>query len=242
MIFAFLFGLSMDYEVFMLSRMREAYDETGSTDKAIELGLARTGKLVTSGALILMFAFLVLSSSPGYEVKSLAIGLAAGIIFDATVIRALLVPALMKLLGDCQLVDAEVDGDRSPHPAVEAAQGHSRDPARTRRLTGDREDFSVMETNTPTYPLQLTGELSPQLSRGLWLVKWLLAIPHFIVLFFLWIGFAVVSVIAFFAILFTGRYPRGLFDFNVGVLRWTLARRLLQLQRARHRQVPAVHA
>jgi putative drug exporter of the RND superfamily len=100
MIFAFLFGLSMDYEVFMLSRMREAYDETGSTSKAIELGLARTGKLVTSGALILALAFLVLSSTPGYEVKSLAIGLAAGIIFDATVIRALLVPALMKLLGD----------------------------------------------------------------------------------------------------------------------------------------------
>jgi putative drug exporter of the RND superfamily len=100
MIFAFLYGLSMDYEVFMLSRMREAYDETGSTDKAIELGLARTGKLVTSGALILMFAFLVLSTSPGYEIKPLAIGIAAGIIFDATVIRALIVPALMKLLGD----------------------------------------------------------------------------------------------------------------------------------------------
>jgi RND superfamily putative drug exporter len=100
MIFAFLFGLSMDYEVFMLTRMREAYDETGSTSKAIELGLARTGKLVTSAALILMFAFLVLSSSPGYEIKSLAIGLAAGIIFDATVIRALLVPALMRLMGE----------------------------------------------------------------------------------------------------------------------------------------------
>jgi RND superfamily putative drug exporter len=100
MIFAFLFGLSMDYEVFMLSRMREAYDETGSTDRAIELGLARTGKLVTSGALILMFAFLVLSTTPGFEVKSLAVGIAAGIIFDATVIRALLVPALMRLLGD----------------------------------------------------------------------------------------------------------------------------------------------
>jgi putative drug exporter of the RND superfamily len=100
MIFAFLFGLSMDYEVFMLTRMREAYDETRSTDRAIELGLARTGKLVTSAALILMFAFLVLSSSPGFEIKEFAIGLAAGIIFDATVIRALLVPALMKLLGN----------------------------------------------------------------------------------------------------------------------------------------------
>ena len=99
MIFAFLYGLSMDYEVFMLSRMREAYDETGSTPRAIELGLARTGKLVTSAALILMFAFLVLSSSPGFEIKEFAIGLAAGIIFDATVIRALLVPALMAILG-----------------------------------------------------------------------------------------------------------------------------------------------
>jgi RND superfamily putative drug exporter len=100
MIFAFLYGLSMDYEVFMLTRIREAYDQTGSTHKAIELGLARTGKLVTSAALILMFAFLLLSTSPGYESKEFAIALAGGIIFDATVIRALLVPALMRLLGN----------------------------------------------------------------------------------------------------------------------------------------------
>src|SRR3978361_1880364 len=78
-----------------------------------------------------------------------------------------------------------------------------------------------METNTSPYPLQITGELAPKLSRGLWLVKWLLAIPHFVVLFFLWVAFTVVGVIAFFAILFTGRYPRGIFDFNLGVLRWT---------------------
>jgi hypothetical protein len=83
---------------------------------------------------------------------------------------------------------------------------------------GDRE--VLMQSTTP-YPLQLTGELAPRLSRGLWLVKWLLAIPHFIVLFVLWIAFALVSVVAFFAILFTGRYPRGLFAFNVGVLRWS---------------------
>jgi RND superfamily putative drug exporter len=99
MIFAFLFGLSMDYEVFMLTRMREAYDESGNTSQAVSLGLARTGKLVTSAALVLMFAFFVLSSSPGVDIKQFGIGLAAGIIFDATVIRALLVPAIMRLLG-----------------------------------------------------------------------------------------------------------------------------------------------
>jgi putative drug exporter of the RND superfamily len=99
MIFAFLFGLSMDYEVFMLTRIREAYDETGDTPKAIALGLARTGKLVTSAALVLMFAFFVLSTSPGTDIKQFGIGLAAGIIFDATIIRALLVPALVRLMG-----------------------------------------------------------------------------------------------------------------------------------------------
>jgi hypothetical protein len=78
-----------------------------------------------------------------------------------------------------------------------------------------------MQSNTSPYPLQLTGVLSPQLNRGLWLVKWLLAIPHFVVLFFLWIAFVAVSVFAFFAILATSRYPRGLFNFNVGVLRWS---------------------
>nr|MBA3364741.1 MMPL family transporter [Actinomycetota bacterium] len=99
MIFAFLYGLSMDYEVFMLTRMREAYDETGDTVRAVSLGLARTGKLVTSAALVLMFAFFVLSTSPGTDIKQFGIGLAAGIIFDATVIRALLVPAIMRLMG-----------------------------------------------------------------------------------------------------------------------------------------------
>src|SRR6185312_12644161 len=98
-VFAFLFGLSMDYEVFILSRIREAYDETGSTEQAIVRGLARTGRLVTSAALILVLAFVALASAPDTDVKVFATGLAVGIALDATIVRALLLPALMALLG-----------------------------------------------------------------------------------------------------------------------------------------------
>jgi RND superfamily putative drug exporter len=98
-VFAFLFGLSMDYEVFILARMREEYDGTHETDEAVVRGIGRTGRLVTSAALILFLAFLSLSSGPDTSVKVLATGLAAGILLDATLIRALLVPAVVSLFG-----------------------------------------------------------------------------------------------------------------------------------------------
>ena len=99
MVFAFLFGLSMDYEVFILARMREEYDATGHTDTAVIRGIGRTGRLVTSAALILFLAFVSLASGPETEVKVLATGLAAGILLDATLIRALFVPAVVSLFG-----------------------------------------------------------------------------------------------------------------------------------------------
>jgi hypothetical protein len=74
---------------------------------------------------------------------------------------------------------------------------------------------------SPSYPASITGELSPELSRWLWLVKWFLLIPHIIVLAFLWIALFVPPVIAFFAILLTSKYPRAIFDFNLRVLKWT---------------------
>ena len=99
MIFAFLFGLSMDYEVFILTRMREEYDRTGSTSTAVIQGIGRTGRLVTSAALILFLAFTAMASGPQTDLKMFATGLAAGILLDATVIRALIVPAVISLMG-----------------------------------------------------------------------------------------------------------------------------------------------
>jgi RND superfamily putative drug exporter len=99
LVFAFLFGLSMDYEVFVLSRMREEYDKTGSTDQAVVNALSRTGRLVTSAAIILCISFASITLTPNVDIRVLAFGLAAGILVDATVIRSLLVPALVALFG-----------------------------------------------------------------------------------------------------------------------------------------------
>ncbi len=98
-IFAFLFGLSMDYEVFILSRMREEYDRTGDTARSVITGIGRTGRLVTSAALILFCAFSALASSPGTDGKIIGTALGVGILIDATIVRALLVPALVNSFG-----------------------------------------------------------------------------------------------------------------------------------------------
>jgi RND superfamily putative drug exporter len=99
MVFAFLFGLSMDYEVFILSRIKEAHDAGMSTDDAIVDGLGHTGRLVTSAAIILFLAFAALAAGPNVAIKVFATGMAVGILLDATIVRALLVPALVSLLG-----------------------------------------------------------------------------------------------------------------------------------------------
>ncbi len=98
-LFAFLFGLSMDYEVFLLSRMREEYDLVPDNTRAVSTGLARTGKLITSAAVIMVIAFGGLAASRFIEMQEFGFGLAAAILIDATIIRAVIVPSLMKLMG-----------------------------------------------------------------------------------------------------------------------------------------------
>jgi RND superfamily putative drug exporter len=98
-VFAFLFGISMDYQVFIISRMREAYNRTRSTETAVVEGIGRTGRLVTSAALILGLAFVAFSATPGTEAKIFATALGGGILIDATIIRGVLAPAVVALLG-----------------------------------------------------------------------------------------------------------------------------------------------
>jgi hypothetical protein len=116
----------------------------------------------------------------------------------------LLIAALVLLGGGTALIVAAVSGGRGPTTAP-----------------GSPVPAESLPPAVRVYPVAVTGHLDPQLSRWQWLIKWLLLIPHYIVLAFLWLAFVLLTIVAGFAILFTGRYPRGIFDFNVGVLRWT---------------------
>ena len=121
-----------------------------------------------------------------------------------------------------------VSGAGSRPPRASPAAGSLLAASRLRRARAAAPAASVPGARTGAapdagvvYPARLSGYLDPNLSRWKWLFKWFLAIPHFIVLFFLWFAFGVVTIVAWFAILFTGHYPRSLFNFNVGVIRWS---------------------
>ena len=134
-VFAFLFGLSMDYEVFILSRMRESFDRQGSTDRAVVDGIASTGRLVTSAALILFLSFVALSTVPSVDVKILATALALGIAIDAVIVRSFLTPALVALLGRvnwilpvglARVLRVEPSGPDAKQPDAELRPGRHR--------------------------------------------------------------------------------------------------------------------
>jgi RND superfamily putative drug exporter len=133
MVFAFLFGLSMDYEVFILARVREEYDEGYSTNEAVVEGIGRTGRLVTSAALILFLAFAALATGPGTDLKVMATALGFGILLDATIVRSLLVPSLVSLFGgwNWYLPDWVARLLR-----VEISHPHSEEPNAERELVG----------------------------------------------------------------------------------------------------------
>jgi RND superfamily putative drug exporter len=97
--FAVLFGLSMDYEVFLLSRIRAEYDATGDNAESVARGIASTGPVITSAALIMTVVFLSFVAHPSPLVKMLGLGLATAIVLDATIVRMVVVPAVMALLG-----------------------------------------------------------------------------------------------------------------------------------------------
>ena len=100
MIFGVIFGLSIDYAVFLLMRMRESYDQDGDHKKAISFGLEKTARVITGAALIMMAVFIVFAGAPIATVSQLGIGLTVAVVLDATVVRIVLLPALMLLLGD----------------------------------------------------------------------------------------------------------------------------------------------
>jgi RND superfamily putative drug exporter len=100
LVFAVVFGLSMDYEVFLLSRIREQYDITGDNRLAVATGLQRTGRIITSAALLLMVVIGAFSTSSVTFIKLIGVAMFFGILIDATIVRSVLVPATMRLLGD----------------------------------------------------------------------------------------------------------------------------------------------
>jgi RND superfamily putative drug exporter len=136
MMFAVLFGLSMDYQVFLLTRVREEYDRTGDTRQGVVRGLARTARVITSAALIMIFVFGAFVLNPTPEVKMFGLGLAFAVLVDATIVRMLLVPSIMEILGDANWwfpkwlgflprldIEGEQPAEAAPDPGDRVAVG-----------------------------------------------------------------------------------------------------------------------
>jgi RND superfamily putative drug exporter len=119
--FAVLFGLSMDYEVFLLSRIREEYDATGDNAESVARGMAGTGRVITSAALIMTAVFLSFAANPSPLVKMMGVGMATAIVLDATIVRMVVVPATMALMGRANWWLPRWLDRRLPHISVEAA-------------------------------------------------------------------------------------------------------------------------
>jgi RND superfamily putative drug exporter len=129
LMFAILFGLSMDYEVFLLSQIQEHYEESNDTRQAVIDGLATTGRMITSAALIMVFVFSSFVLSGNAIVKQFGVGLAVAIAIDATVVRCLVVPAIMTLLGKSCWWLPRWMGRALPHISVEGAEYFAHQPA-----------------------------------------------------------------------------------------------------------------
>jgi hypothetical protein len=160
------------------------------------------------------WAFVLMNANGSRGIEAdLTIGVKVGFVIPLAI--GLLSGGVLLLIAGAVMIYFGARGPHGPPPERPEAVPSEGAPAEAAEAPTE-----LVQAALP-YPVQLEGVLDEPLSRALWLVKWLLAIPHFIVLFFLWIAFAVLTVFAFFAILVTARYPRAIFDFNVGVLRWT---------------------
>ena len=172
MMFAILFGLSMDYEVFLLSRIREEYDASGNNREAVAIGLAKTARVITSAALIMIAVFLSFVTSPNPTVKMIGLGLAVAVFVDATIVRLMLVPATMELLGNANWwLPKSLDAAAAPHQRRGQLHPEARAAARRAQPTPSPNpspppsDPSPILASLPAYTWLATPK------RG-WRVRW----------------------------------------------------------------------
>ncbi len=168
MMFAILFGLSMDYEVFLMSRVREEYLRSGDARESVALGVAKTARVISAAALIMIAVFLAFVLSPEPTLKMMGIGMAAAVLVDATIVRLLLVPATMELLGDANWWMPRWLDRILPHLDIEGSPSEGRDDAASASAVADRTHLAVdgvgvepnrTEVDSPSLPVSVEAEL-----------------------------------------------------------------------------------